>query len=225
MRDAQWELDDDFADMAAPPQVICEFCDSNEGAEENYLWKMCNICGASGVHWTCFEHIESPEFVCRNCNEILEKKASQPKPKTPRKKKQVSNDGLPILFLASDEELCTTDDEQSSHRNLPSTSTSGSNSDKENMAKSSPAKQNEDDSSDEEIIKRPKGKRRSAIISDESSSDEDIVKPKSKRRHTIVSDESSDEEEITFPKRKKIRSLLSTPETPKIKTRHSSQRL
>lgn len=205
MRDAQWELDNDFADMAIPPEVTCEFCDSNEGAEDNHLWKMCDICGASGVHWTCLELTETQNFVCRHCNEILEKKASQSKIQTPRKKKRTSDDGYPVLYLASDEELCTTSEDEAlkprpSKQNPPSTS----GSEKENKdIKPEPTKANMYDSSDEEI-----------------------VKPKTKRRSKILSDSSSDEEEDLFiPKRKKPRAISSSPETPKAKSQNSAHRL
>lgn len=204
IRDAQWELDDDFADMAAPPEVTCELCDSNEGAEENHLWKMCEICGASGVHWTCLDLIESENFVCHQCNEILEKKASQPKIQTPRKKKRTSDKGYPVLQLASDEELCTTsEDEVNKQRDPKENLTSSSGSEKENS------------------VMKPKQSKANVI--NDSSDDEEIVKPKTKGRSKILSDSSSDEDEVLSHRRKRMRVLSSSPEVPK--ARYSTHRL
>lgn len=124
VRDAQWELDDDFQDMATPPLLLCERCDNKiKNADKPYLWKMCQTCGSSGIHYECDKDVENA-YICKECIEIHEKlMKSQAKKRRLEMKKKLIN-GKPRakpspFLLCSDEELCTTDDDDEDEEPVP----------------------------------------------------------------------------------------------------------
>lgn len=117
MKDAEWELDDDFQDMAAPPVLLCENCDNKDkDADKPYLWKLCGTCGSQGIHYECDTEAENP-YTCQECTEIHEnfmkskamKRAAEKMERATKKKKNCVKPS-PFL-LCSDEELCSTDDD------------------------------------------------------------------------------------------------------------------
>lgn len=132
VRDAQWELDDDFRDMASPPLLFCENCDNKiKNSDKPYLWKMCSTCGSQGIHYECDKEAENP-YICKECTEVNEKlmKLKTKKRKVEETKKKPRVKPSPFL-LCSDEELCTTDDDdgapapkKSKYQHVTSTETS-----------------------------------------------------------------------------------------------------
>ncbi|KAG5682615.1 hypothetical protein PVAND_011958 [Polypedilum vanderplanki] len=76
-RDALWELEDDaFQELYQPPKLVCEsdFClKKTRYAKKHHKWKICNFCGANGIHIKCFIGGDSANdvFTCESCKLTL----------------------------------------------------------------------------------------------------------------------------------------------------------
>ncbi|XP_070496163.1 G2/M phase-specific E3 ubiquitin-protein ligase-like isoform X2 [Chironomus tepperi] len=75
IRDAAWELEENaFQEFYEPIKLSCENkkCkDKCLHAGEMHMWRLCQFCGACGIHEDCFQGSPNDKYTCLGCEEIL----------------------------------------------------------------------------------------------------------------------------------------------------------
>lgn len=82
IRDAAWELDENaYQELYEPIKLSCEDSkckDKSLHAGEMHMWRLCQLCGAEGVHEYCFQGSVNDKYTCKGCQDVI----NQPKSDT-----------------------------------------------------------------------------------------------------------------------------------------------
>lgn len=108
MRDAKWESENYFAEMAIPPKLNCFKCESGDNSHKIQEWLLCNTCGSNGIHYKCLDDPINADYTCNECIEIFEK--VQKEKQQEQRLLDQKNKRKQYFFLVSDEELCSSSD-------------------------------------------------------------------------------------------------------------------
>ena len=80
IRDAAWELEENaYQEFYEPIKLSCEDVKCKNKclhAGEMHMWRLCQFCGAGGIHEHCFQGSPNDKYTCNGCEEVFNRPKS-----------------------------------------------------------------------------------------------------------------------------------------------------
>ncbi|KAL7035365.1 hypothetical protein ACKWTF_008340 [Chironomus riparius] len=80
IRDAAWELEENaYQEFYEPIKLSCEDMKCKNKclhAGEMHMWRLCQFCGAAGIHEQCFQGSPNDKYTCKGCEDVFNRPKS-----------------------------------------------------------------------------------------------------------------------------------------------------